>query len=129
MEPAVFFLIPHIVKNSFNFTQGLEKQCQSNTLLSMCDVKSLYTNIRHDLFLTAIKYWIERLQNILPIYIYIHKILLIFYYQTTFLDDIFHKWLEHFNIKQFYDLINSLDEDLKFTFENPSRTLKFLDIQ
>ena len=28
-----------------------------------------------------------------------------------------------------YDLINSLDEDLKFIFENPSRTLNFLDIQ
>ena len=39
-----------------------------------------------------------------------------------FLDDIFHKWLENFDIKQFYDLINSLDEDLKFIFENPSRT-------
>ena len=47
----------------------------------------------------------------------------------SFLDDIFHKWLENFDIKQFYDLINSLDEDLKFIFENPSRTLNFLDIQ
>ena len=46
-----------------------------------------------------------------------------------FLDDIFHKWLENFDIKRFYDLINSLDEDLKFIFEDPSRTLKFLDIQ
>ena len=46
-----------------------------------------------------------------------------------FLVDIFHKWLENFDIKQFYDLINSLDEDLKFIFENPSRTLNFLDIQ
>ena len=46
-----------------------------------------------------------------------------------FLADIFHKWLEHFEIKQFYDLINSLDEDLKSVFENPSRTLNFLDIQ
>ena len=46
-----------------------------------------------------------------------------------FLDDIVHKWLEKFDIKQFYDLINSLDEDLKFIFENPSRTLNFLDIQ
>ena len=42
---------------------------------------------------------------------------------------IFHKWLENFDITQFYDLINSLDEDLKFIFENPSRTLNFLDIQ
>ena len=47
----------------------------------------------------------------------------------TFLDDIFHKWVENFDIKQFYNLINSLDEDLKFIFENASRTLNFLDIQ
>ena len=46
-----------------------------------------------------------------------------------FLDNIFHKWLENFDIKQFYDLINRLDEDLTFIFENPSRTLNFLDIQ
>ena len=52
MEPALS-LIPHIVKDSFDFTQRLEKQCQHNTLLSTCDIKSLYTNIRHDLFLTA----------------------------------------------------------------------------
>ena len=46
-----------------------------------------------------------------------------------FLDVIFHKWLENFDIKQFYELINSLDEDFKFIFENPSRTPNFLDIQ
>ena len=31
--------------------------------------------------------------------------------------------------KTVYDLINSLDKDLKFIFENPSRTLNFLYIQ
>ena len=46
-----------------------------------------------------------------------------------FLDDIFHKWFENFNIKQFYDFINSLDEDLKFIFENQRRTLNYLDIK
>ena len=46
-----------------------------------------------------------------------------------FLGDIFHKWIENFNIKQFYALINSLDENFQFIFENPSRTLNFLDIQ
>ena len=66
MEPALS-LIPHIVKDSFDFTQRLEKQCQNNTLLSTCDIKSLYTNIRHDLFLTAIEYWIEHLPNNLPL--------------------------------------------------------------
>ena len=55
MEPALS-LIPHTVKNSFDFTQRLETQCQKNTLLSTCDVKSLYINIRHDLFLTTIEY-------------------------------------------------------------------------
>ena len=160
-----------------------------NTILK---IKSLYTNIRHDLFLTATEYWIEHLQNNLPLlqrftkqfvleglsrilkfnYFYINKS---FFHQnkgTTmrtkfavvgsnivvaykkiklfallpqifpqdfidfllcnyfrFLDDILHKWLENFDIKQLYDLINGLDEDLKFIFENPSRTLNFLDIQ
>ena len=51
---------------------------------------------------------------------------MIFYDETT---NIFHKWLENFDIKQCYGLFNSLDEDLKFIFENPSRTLNFLDIQ
>ena len=46
-----------------------------------------------------------------------------------FWDDIFHKWPQTFDIKQFYDLTNSLDEDLKFIFENPSRTFNFLDTQ
>ena len=37
--------------------------------------------------------------------------------------------LKIYAIKQFYDLINSLDKDLIFIFENPSRTFNFLDIQ
>ena len=66
MEPTLS-LIPHIVKDSFDFIQRLEKQCYNNTLLSRCDIKSLYTNMRHDLFLTAIEYWIEHLQINLPL--------------------------------------------------------------
>ena len=66
MEP-VLYLIPHTVKDSFDFTQRLEKYCQKNTLLSMCDIDSLYTNIHCNLFLTATEYWIEHLLNILPL--------------------------------------------------------------
>ena len=66
MEPALS-LTPHIVKDSFDFTQKLEKQCHSNTLFSTCDIKSLYTNISCNLFLTAIAYWIEQLQSSLPL--------------------------------------------------------------
>ena len=63
----VLSLIPHIVKDSFDFIQRLEKQCQNNSLLNTCDVKSLCTNIGHDLFLTAIECWIQHLQNNLPL--------------------------------------------------------------
>ena len=46
-----------------------------------------------------------------------------------FLDIVFHKYLENFDVKQFYDLIKSLDEDLAFIIENLSRTFSFLDIE
>ena len=45
-----------------------------------------------------------------------------------FLDDIFHKWLDKFDNEPFHSMINNLDPDLKFTFENPSKSLNFLDI-
>ena len=48
-------LISHFVKNSFNFTQRLEKQYPRNALLSTCNTKIIYINIRHDLFLGAIE--------------------------------------------------------------------------
>ena len=45
-----------------------------------------------------------------------------------FLDDVFHKWWDNFDIEPFYSMINNLDPDLKFIFENPSRSLNFLDL-
>ena len=42
--------------------------------------------------------------------------------------DIFHKWLDNFDIEPFYSMIYSLDSDLNFIFENPSKSLNFLDI-
>ena len=42
--------------------------------------------------------------------------------------DIFHKLLGNFDIEPFYSMINNLDTDLKFIFENPSKSLNFLDI-
>ena len=35
-----------------------------------------------------------------------------------FLEDVFHKWLENFDIEHFYNKINNLDPDLKFIFED-----------
>ena len=45
-----------------------------------------------------------------------------------FLDDVFHKWFDNFDIEPFYSMINNLDPDLKLIFENPSKSLNFLDI-
>ena len=143
----------------------------TNISLLGYDIKSLYTNIRRDLFLTAIEYWIEHLQNNLLLLqrftkqfgkiifqqikgtamgtkvavvgsnlVVVYKEIKLFVYPQYsvdfllrnyfgFLDDIFHKWVKNFDIKLFYDLINSLDKDLKFIFENTSRTFNFLDIQ
>ena len=66
MEPSLA-MISHIAKDSFDFKNRLDKHCPTGTTLSTCDIKSLYTNIRHDLFYTAVEYWIEKLQNDLPL--------------------------------------------------------------
>ena len=45
-----------------------------------------------------------------------------------FLDDIFYKWLEEFDVSYFYQIFDELDEDLKFIFSQLSRKSNFLDI-
>ena len=41
--------------------------CTKDTLLSSCDIKSLYTNINHDKFYKAMEYWIEKWINEIPL--------------------------------------------------------------
>ena len=55
MEPTLSF-IKHILKDSFDFIDRIDTQCTVNTILSTCDIKSLYTNIQHDVFYKAIEY-------------------------------------------------------------------------
>ena len=62
LEPSLSF-IPHILKDSFDFLERLDTTSTEDTLLSSCDIKSLYTNICHDVFYKAIDYWIEKLIN------------------------------------------------------------------
>ena len=50
MEPTLSF-IKHILKDSFDFIDRIDTQCTVNTILSICDIKSLSTNIKHDVFL------------------------------------------------------------------------------
>ena len=50
MEPILSF-IKHILKDSFDFIDQIDTLCTVNTILSTCDIKSLHTNIKHDVFL------------------------------------------------------------------------------
>ena len=42
MEPTLSF-IKHILKDSFDFIDRIDTQCTVNTILSTCNIKSLYT--------------------------------------------------------------------------------------
>ena len=66
MEPSLA-MISHIAKDSFDFKNRLDKHCPTGTTLSTCDIKSLYTNIPHDLFHTAVEYRTENLLFDLPL--------------------------------------------------------------
>ena len=61
---------------------------------------------------------------------YTHKISSTFFIRNyfRFLDDVFHKWLDSFDIEPFYSMTNNLEPDLEFIFYNPSKSLNFLDI-
>ena len=45
-----------------------------------------------------------------------------------FLDDVFHKWLVQLNIHNFYKIMNELDRDLQFIFEELTKNINFIDI-
>ena len=66
MEPTLSF-IKHILKDSFDFIDRIDTQCTVNTILSSCDIKSLYTNIMHDVFYKAIEYWIDKSHDDIPL--------------------------------------------------------------
>ena len=53
MQPSLA-MISYTAKDSFDFNNRLDKHCPTGTTLSTCDNKSLYTNIRHGLFHTAV---------------------------------------------------------------------------
>ena len=63
MEPTLSF-IKHILKDSFGFIDRIDT---INTILSTCDIKSLYTNIKHDVFYKAIEYWIDKFHDDIPL--------------------------------------------------------------
>ena len=52
IEPSLSF-VPHILKDYFDFVERLDTTYTEDTLLSKCDIRSLYTNICHDVFLQS----------------------------------------------------------------------------
>ena len=66
MEPTLSF-IKHILKDYFDFIDRIDTQCTANTILSTCDIKSLYANIKHDVFYKAIEYCIDKFYDDIPL--------------------------------------------------------------
>ena len=183
--------IEYILKDSFDFLEKLGSDCEEGTKLVTWDIKSLYTSIRHDLFYTAVEYWLNKLGDKLPLlsrfkrdfvmealkiileynYFLINKTfwhqimgtamgtpaavvganLVVAYVEVKmfrmlpqlypmdfvefliksffrFLDDLIHEWLDNYNIDDLYELMNSLDRDLKYTLDDPSSIANYLDL-
>ena len=66
MEPCLNE-ISHILKDTFDFTDRANSCFDVGTVLGVADIKSLYTNISHDLGLKALAFWIEKLKDKIPI--------------------------------------------------------------
>ena len=66
MQPTLSFIKP-ILKDSFDFLDQTDTQCTVNTILITYDIKSLYTNIRHDDFYKTIEYWIDKFHAGIPL--------------------------------------------------------------
>ena len=60
--------IEHILKDSFDFVNKVDIDCDPNTKLVSWDIKSLYTNIKHELFHDAVSYWIDKYHDDLPLF-------------------------------------------------------------
>ena len=71
MEPTLSF-IKYILKDSFGLIDRIDTQCTVNNNLSTCDIKSLYTNTKHDIFYKAINIV---LTNSMVIFHYFHHLL------------------------------------------------------
>ena len=58
--------VEYILKDSYDFQRKLGSECVEGTGFVTWDIKSLYTSIRHDLFYTAIEFWLEKLADRIP---------------------------------------------------------------
>ena len=58
--------VKHILKDTFDFIERFDKVADEETQIITWDIKSLYPNIRHELFFEAINYWVDRLGCEIP---------------------------------------------------------------
>ena len=66
LKPIVT-LIPHILRDSFDFVDRCEKMCEKETLFGTCDIKALYTNLSFELVLKSVEYWISKYSTQIPL--------------------------------------------------------------
>ena len=55
LEPSLS-IVPHILKDYFDFLERFDTACTEDTLLSCCHIRSLNTSICHDVFYKTIFY-------------------------------------------------------------------------
>lgn len=55
--------IPSFIRDDLDFLQQIPQEIDEDSILVSFDVVSLYTNIPHDLGLTAIEYWLDNYKN------------------------------------------------------------------
>ncbi|VDI56115.1 Hypothetical predicted protein [Mytilus galloprovincialis] len=57
--------VPSFIRDDLDFLNHLPKTVNPNSELITFDIVSLYTNISHDLGITAVKYWLENTENVI----------------------------------------------------------------
>ena len=120
------------IKRHFDFKN---KACKNN-IIGVAEFKSLYTNINHDLGLKAVYFWINKLKDKIPLlkpfpthfimegvfvilnfnYFYINGYICIINNYYRFLDDIFFKRREGFDISLLRELSENIDPHIKYIF-------------
>ena len=69
LEKILSPLVPYMksyIKDNWDFLRKLPSNVDYNCTLYSCDIVSLYSNITHELGLTALEYWIEKRRNVIP---------------------------------------------------------------
>ena len=122
METNLSF-IKHILKDSFDFIDWIDTQCTVNTIFSNCDIKSLYTNIKHDLFYKAIEYWIGKFHDDIP---------LLSWFTTTFILEglnIILKFSDFYINKNFFHQIKRTAMGTIFEIIDSNLTVAYFEVK